>query len=236
MKVLVAILSVLCVAGMAGANLVAIPMNAQINVGLGDAIYGPGAPDFPPNELSFQPPDAPGAPLGFTRVDINRVPGSWYYGPYIDFRKAGIGDINITSADLRVDMRVYQGPSNTNRYGDANAFFRAYTLKPDGSYQGHRDYGIIYGPNAGVWPFGNWYPAWGHKTMALNNAALQPFTDSDPDLSPFDPTKVARVRFYGTDWSSGGDDFLDVANFFITPEPASLALLALGGLALIRRR
>jgi hypothetical protein len=56
------------------------------------------------------------------------------------------------------------------------------------------------------------------------------------DTGAFDPTQVNRMRFYGTNWSGGGTDFRDFKNFVITPEPASLVLLALGGLALIRRR
>jgi len=33
----------------------------------------------------------------------------------------------------------------------------------------------------------------------------------------YDQSKITRLRFYGTDWAGGGDDFIDVKNFKIVP-------------------
>ncbi|HOW71652.1 MAG TPA: PEP-CTERM sorting domain-containing protein [Phycisphaerae bacterium] len=207
-----------------GGNLVSVPLDQQIDLGSGPAIYVPSGLD---GSLSFLSDETP----GYCRNSIKG--GSWYYGPYIDFRLLGLGDIDFTTpgATMEIDVRYFQGGDNTNPYGDAPIFFRAYTYTDAGAYVGNRDYGIFYGPTGE-----SFYRTWTHKSVPLNDKAAWNYTDSDPETNPFDPTKVARIRFYGTDWSGKGQDFVDFKNFAITPEPATLALLGLGGLVLIRRR
>jgi hypothetical protein len=233
---MVAVMGVLCLVGMANANLVEIPMDAQINMGMpgtdqspsGDAIYEPVT--FGVGAISFESEPAG----GFTRFHklLGPTGPEWYY-MYVDLWLAGLGEVDITGQTLMVDARVFDDPdTNTNPYGDTNFFARVYTydINPDTGarelYAGHRDYGIVYGPNDTVFPFGDWNN-WNTTMVDL---------DGGSNAGAFDPTRVSRVRFYGTNWAGAGNDTGDFKNLVITPEPASLALLALGGLALLRRR
>ena len=204
-----------------------VPFDQQINIGLGDAIY---APYF--DELTFRSDE----PEGYCRqtMIVGGGAGGYYYGPYVDFVKAGIGAIDISdpATVLEVYCRYFQGGENTNPYADAPIFYRVYTYdEANVNYLGHREYGIFYGPTGETW-----YPTWTYKTFALNDSGLWPY----PQAGLFDPTKVARMRFWGTDWSGMGQDFIDVKKLKITviPEPGSaLALLAgLGALVPFVRR
>lgn len=51
----------------------------------------------------------------------------------------------------------------------------------------------------------------------------------------FTPSNVVQIDFYGTDWYGRGNDWIEIRNFTVVPEPAALLALVLGGL-LIRRR
>ena len=213
-----------------------IPMDAQINVGritaqslTGDALY---IPDFSTDTLEFRADEAEGYARHY--MDGSGA-GSWAYGPYVDFYLSGDTDdyINVAGQTLTFETRVYQDAvSNTNPYGDANVFVRLYQYDDDGTgtyptYVANRDFGIVYGPN--LLPGGDDvpYPTWTTVTVDL---------DGGTDSAGFDPAKVNRMRFYGTDWAGGGDDFADFKNFQIVPEPATMTLLGLAGLALLRRR
>jgi hypothetical protein len=229
-------------ASVAGANLVSLSMDQQIihpekttdQSPLGHAIYEPA--NFGDDTLTV----IPGVGSRLTQSDSRPGTGGdgWYY-MYLDLNLAGIGEVDVTGQTMSFDARIYQEDSTwydpgTDQmvtrpaYSDANIFVRVYTYAADGvTYQGHSDFGIIYGPNDGHYPFGDWYPTWSPVSIDLASGAVG---------GAFDPTRVSRIRWYGTDWNGNGNDFTEVRNFVITPEPASLALLAIGGLALLRRR
>jgi len=217
------------------ADVVTVPMNQQINLGYtynsqspnGDAIY----PAFNSDTQTIYP-DGALEPEGFTRHNLVTVPGGWYY-QYLDLNLAGITipgdglDLSASDVTLSFDVRYYQDPNtNSNPYGDAPVFLRLYTYGADGNtYLGNRDFGIVYATQSGDPP----YPDWTTVTVNVN---LDPFTDG----GTFDITDVSRIRWYGTDWSGGGDDFVDFKNVVITPEPASLIPLLAGLLLVLRRR
>ncbi len=195
-----------------------LPMDQQVNVGRetgqspdGDAIH-PAPWVDPPDTFEFRSDEAE----GYTRHWLDGGgSGSWWYGPYVDFYLAGFTDdyIDIGGLALEFDTRYFQDEnSNSNPYGDAPVFVRFYTYEDDGTgtyptYAGHRDFGIVYATQRGDPP----YPEWTHVIVDLNDPAG--YTES----GSFDPTRVSRMRFYGTDWAGGGDDFVDFKNFRIGP-------------------
>lgn len=229
----------------AGANLVAVSMDQQITHPTkttdqspnGDAIYEP--TNFGDDSLSILPGVGARLTQSDSRPTAPQPTDGWYY-MYLDLNLAGYGEVDMTGQVMTFDARVYQEDSTwydpttdqmvtRSAYSDANIFVRLYTYAADGvTYQGHRDFGIVYGPNADNYPFGDWYPTWSPVTVDPNT--------SGADGGVFDITRVSRIRWYGTDWNGNGNDFAEVRNVVITPEPASLALLTIGGLALIRRR
>lgn len=202
-------------------TIVDIPMDQQINVGLGNAIFtANNAQDF----ISFEPPNPPDEPEGFARAhfatlktDGSGVYAGWFYGPYIDFVLAGLGTINITATggrlvELACDCRYYQAPSNTNRYGDAPIMARLYSYSADGTtITGWRDVAYFYMTQAGDPP----YPTWSHKWFGINMSTGYALTDTNYGGGTFDPTRIKRIRFYGTDWAGRGEDWVDMKNFKI---------------------
>lgn len=194
------------------------PLDQQINVGrptaqspAGDAIF---IPTFvsPMDTLEFRSDEAE----GYVRHHLDGGgAGSWWYGPYVDFYQTGDTDdwIDITGLRFEFETRYFQDPdTNTNPYGDAPVFVRFYTYEDDGSgtwptYLGHRDFGIVYATQRGDPP----YPDWTHVVIDLNDPGA--YTEG----GTFDPTRVSRMRFYGTDWSGNGQDFVDFKNFWVGP-------------------
>lgn len=232
MKRYASVMCVLAVVGMVSATWalpVSIPMNAQINVG-GTSTQSPsGNAIYPAFNSDTQAIYADGAlePEGFTRHNMTTTPGGWWY-QYLDLKLAGIPGVDLSAPDATISFqtRYFQdAETNTNPYGDAPVFLRAYSYADDGNTLiGYRDYGIVYATQA---PLSNPpYPAW--TTVTVNVAGG---TDSGLVAS-----NVNRIRWYGTDWSGGGFDFVDFKNVVITPEPATMILLGLGGLLLRRRR
>lgn len=243
MRAVISVLAIVCVTAAVPAALgqVFVSMDQQIThptkttdqSPLGNAIYEPA--NFGDDSLSI----AAGVGTKLTQADSRPGTGGdgWYY-MYLDFNLAGIGEVDITGQTLSFDARIYQEDSNYNdptgapvtrtAYGDANIFARLYTYAADGvTYQGHKDFGIVYGPNAGNYPFGDWYPTWSPVTIDVSGGTTG---------GAFDPTRVSRIRWYGTDWNGNGNDFTEIRNVMITPEPVSALLLGLGGLLLRRRR
>jgi len=232
--ILFAVAALLAVGTAALALPVSIPMDAQINLGYtyntqspsGDAIY----PAFNTDTQTF----FPGSHVRHSLVAGGGA-GGWYY-QYVDLNLAGITtpgnglDLSAPGSTVTFDTRYYQNAeTNTNPYGDAPVFLRLYTYGADGNtYLGYRDYSIVYATQP------DWnnppYPTWTTVTVDVNNAP------NISDGGTFDVTNVSRVRWYGTDWSGAGDDFVDFKNLVITPEPTALVLLTLGGALLARRR
>ena len=193
-----------------------VPMDEQINVGRmtgqspdGDALYFAFASEN--DTLAFLTEDE----RDFLRHYLDGGgAASWWYGPYVDFYLAGFTDdwIDITGGyRLEFDTRYFQDPdTNTNPYGDAPVFVRIYTYEDDGSstwptYIGFRDFSIVYATQRGDPP----HPDWTRVFVDLANN----FTEG----GVFDPTRVSRMRFYGTDWAGGGDDFVDFDNMVLAP-------------------
>lgn len=208
-------------------TLVDIKLDQQINIGLGDAIYS-------------QTTDAT---LSFVDDGTNKFArsalkgGGWYYSPRIDLVKAGIGSVSFADplTVLSIDLRYFQGGDNTNPYGDAPVFLRIYSY--DGAtLLGYRDYGIIYGPNMTQDP--DKYPNWKTVKVFLNDSTKNAYTDTNSSGTGFNIGSVNQLRFYGTDWAGKGQDYMDAKNLKVetVPEPATMAVLGLGALALIKRR
>jgi hypothetical protein len=224
---------VLCVLGVLvaaqGIGDVYIPMDQQIDVGQGPAIY---AMYCDPCYVSFE---QGGEPEGYTQLNLTFDPGSWYY-VYVDLIKAGIGPIDISGSASAMDVfcRYFQDPdTNTNPYGDAPIFMNLYTYDDLGTYLGKREFGIFYATQP------DWndppYPDWTEKYIPLNDMSKYAYND----VADFDPTRVTHIRFWGTDWAGTGDDFVNLKRLLIVPEPGLAVALGMGLAAVLpfmRRR
>lgn len=227
------------------ANSILVPMDSQINLGLtynvsqspgGDAIY---IPPFNSGDTQTFMPAGGSEPHGWVRHNMNKVAGGgaggWWY-QYLDLNLAGIStptkglDLSAPGTKIEFDARYFQDfETNPNVYKDAPIFLRLYTYADNGdTYVGYKDFGIVYATQA---PLSNpQYPEWTHVVVDVNNAT------GTSTGGTFDITNVSRIRWYGTDWSGGGNDFVDLKRLAVTPEPGSLALLALAGFGVVRRR
>ncbi len=180
------------------AVIVDIPLDAQIDIGLGPAITG---------HTSFESEGG----VGFVRKYV--TPRGWYFGPSVDLVKAGYGpwvDLSRPGTQMRFLARYFQGGGNTNPYGDAPIFV---TLKDVNGRSG--GLGILYGPRPD--PL---FPEWAECV----DSAEPDHWPLDPG---FDASRVVAVEFFGTDWSGTGDDFIDIRSLrFVVPrvfEPVPLS-------------
>ncbi len=200
---------ILAVTGKAGADVVIeIPMDEQINLGDGDAIYIPGGSGW----LTFENDNTE----GWTR---RHMAESGWYNLEIDLVLAGVGEVDMSGTDdtIEFDCRYHQ--DNSNPYADAPIFVRIFTT--DGAM---RDYGIVYQTGWNWWcdPV-ELYPAWVHVTIQVNDLNADYDCDGNPDVtqsSAFDPAHVSRIQFYGTDWSYVSDaaDWIDVKDLRIVAQ------------------
>ncbi|UCG17575.1 MAG: hypothetical protein JSV19_05995 [Phycisphaerales bacterium] len=200
-------------------DLIDIPMDTQINIGRttaqspsGDAIYDPYS--VPPDTLEFRSDE----PEGYLRHWLDGGgAGSWWYN-FVDYYLAGQAndyiDVTRPGTTFEFETRFFQDPvTNPHPYSDAPVFVRLYTYEDDGTgtypnYAGNRDYSIVYATQL---PWGDPpYPTW---TRVVIDVA------TGTDTGAFDPTRVNRMRFYGTDWDATGDDFVDFKNMKIVEHP-----------------
>jgi hypothetical protein len=222
MKKLIITVAALAVVGFTSAAfataLVDVPMDVQINIGrttdqspTGDAMY------LPPWNSLDTPEFRSDEPEGYYRHWLDGDgQANWWYN-YVGFYLAGQANdyIDITSATtLEFDTRYFQDPvTNTSPYADAPVFVRIYTYAINAGtgeyddYVGHRDFGIVQATQP---PWSDPpYPTWTHVVIDINDPLVY------VDEGAFDPTRVSRMRFWGTDWAGGGDDFVDFKNFVI---------------------
>ncbi|MCP4250239.1 MAG: hypothetical protein GY778_24615, partial [bacterium] len=200
--------------GTALGDFLRIEMDQQINLDVGtdpafDAIYMESG-----GTMSFETDGSD----GWTRVLCDGA--TWYHGPHVDFRLSGDGPIAVAGGGtLEFDARYFNDAGNDAPYDDAPIFVSLYTDDDEGNYVGHREYGIVYqtGPSWLCTPLPR-YPTWVHVSIDLGDLAGDPNCDGIPDVAEggeFDPTRVTRVEFYGTDWFGHGLDYVDIKNLEI---------------------
>ncbi len=208
-----------------GSPIYELAMDQQVDHGWGEVIV-----DSIGRYMSFEPD--PGDGLGgFTRCYI---PQGYYSGPTVYFDRDLGAPLDLSGPlTIEFDIRVYNDEElNEHPYEDANGF--VYFKDVDGN-----NYGLtmLYQTNSDWGPAHPQFPEWYHVVAQMNLSDLG--AGEYPTSAQFDATQVTRIIFRGTDWYTDaelGADFVDLRNLVITPEPASLALLVLGGLAVLRRR
>jgi hypothetical protein len=162
---------------------------------------------------------------------------SWNY-PFlgVDLTKVTGGEVDMSGGiTLQFTGRYFQdAATNTNPYQDAP--IGVFLVDAD-----NNTYGLGWMYQASGYPAEERYPAWKTVSKEVDFGVAGEW----PSSESFDATKVVAVRFLSTDWFTlpsddpgyaGPYDYIDLKNLVITPEPASLAFLALGGLGLLRRR
>jgi hypothetical protein len=144
-------------------------------------------------------------------VEVAQKFGQDWVWPAITIEFAAVDLTVATDPELQINARIY---------------------REVGTYEDCHNWGLIYDADGTEWDLG-WIPEnrsgdyWEVDTWLLG-----PLPGGD-----FDATQVTRVLVRSTNWGGEGPpDFYRFENITITPEPASLSLLALGGLALLRRR
>lgn len=209
----------------APASEIRVEMDQQIDLGLsnpqseGPAIYKLNATD----SISFLSEDGD----GFVRLKM--AGNAWAY-IYLDTVLAGLGPVDLSAAGsaIEFDCRYYQDEAtNTNPYGDAPIFFRAYTYDVNtGGYDtganliGYKDWGIVYGVVRGNPDDPTWndppHPEWTHVVITK--------LDGPASQGDFQENAITRVRWYMTDWAGTGDDFVDIKNVVFRSGPGALPM------------
>ncbi len=169
---------------------ISLSLSQQVNIGLGDAISGYSS--FIQSESCVR-----------KNLTEGNGAGTWFYGPTIDFVKAGYGptiDLSGNKTVIEYTARYFQGNGNTNPYADAPIILQL--LDSEGRRAG---LGISYGakPNPT-------YPSW---VTCTDDMSSDPTWPNSPG---FDLTRVVKIMFVGTDWVGTGNDFVDLKNLKIT--------------------
>lgn len=211
------------------AGVINVAMDQQINVGK------PGTAQSPTGNAIY-PLAGTGSSLSFGTDGTDgwsrctTTGGGWYYH-YLDLNLAGIGAVDLSQAGSTVsfDARYFQDPqTNAGAYADAPIFARVYTYAADGNTAlGYRDFGIVYATQP-TWNNPR-FPDWTRVTIDVNSAG----TVTNVGTGLYDPSKISRIRWYGTDWQGHGQDFVDVKDVSlsgtgIVPEPGTISLLLTG--------
>lgn len=218
----IALVLALAIAPMAmGANLVELALDGSDMTGIG-GYWAPVTGDF----------DGDTNADGY--ITSYEISGWWCIG--IDLIALGIGPIDVSglsaSDTISWDARFFQAENNSNRWADAPIGFQMKTVN---SSDPNFDYRAKW-----EWPFGpqgdaETFPDWTSVSTTWGDMAADPWFWSEPE--GWDPTNVVELVFYGTNWYNGtpNEDFVQIKNLVITPEPSALVLLALGALAIRRR-
>lgn len=203
-----------------------LAMDRQVDVGFGSAIG--------PDEVIFTS-DPSG---GFARFFLEG--GSYYWGPTIDFQRAGFGTVDLSNptATIEFEARYYQDPADYppgTPWNNHDAPLGVLLMSPTAGVA----YGYPYHSTWGDPP----YPTWTHVRLDVN-------VDASPKVQRWawwgtlDMAEITSIQFWGTDWPGTGADFIDVRNLSITtavPEidsagMGSVLALVTGALGLLERR
>ncbi len=183
-----------------------IPMDAQINNGLGDVIYTPtgddlnafwAAGDFTDNYIGEDPG---GNSIDHTIALI--IPGGgWYYGPQIDLLAACYGAVDMSGDGAQVEFEaayVFPPPPGEDHPIGLTLF---------DAYGNRRFFGMY--QNADTWE---------------SRLHTMDVYDTNVDFSDeaFDPSLVVKAQFWGTNWNGTGQSYLQLRNFLMTPGTSPL--------------
>ncbi len=205
---------------------ITVPMTAQINLGLGDVIGS--AAQIQNNGITFESEGG----VGFTRLHLVSGNGmnSYYFGPTVDLTRLGVGPIDLSSPDarLQVDVRYYRDPNGYAPGTTPDAPIGLLLQSASGSRQITWPYRVYQGDPL--------YPTWTHLNLDPNTPAPPNVTHTDSGT--FDVSNVTALSFWGTNWGGKGDDFIDVKQLVIrtsadatpVPEPGGLTLACLGSI------
>ncbi|MBK9118235.1 MAG: PQQ-binding-like beta-propeller repeat protein [Phycisphaerales bacterium] len=208
---------------------VEIAMDNQINFGFGgewDAIFRPVPSQFSVN--SGQAADGPffvdEGIFAYTQVEIRSGFGSgqWFHAASVSLPNACFGQVDLSHPGARVRFTArysqgeggWAGPTENCEgasppcpYYDAAIF--ATLVDANGL---RRCIGLLYGPDLHNDPdkYPNWKTVEGLVESAANEAVTAFFSDSG-----FNPARVVRVNFHGTNWGGSTLDFVDLRDLEI---------------------
>jgi hypothetical protein len=218
------------------------------------------AADGSPLTLSAYAPGQYVAPLGpftlFTQAHAASI-GNWSLA--VEFTGGGVAAYNFTVNDFRTPFTATSFPPAPTVLSPAHdatgvAASPTFTWDNGGTHTGSLESLFVSVWSQAVPGVGIFENSFG-GSLGLNDTAWTPSivlpaglasflvqyeTNANEDANVADPVfnaAASTVADPGLGWTSSGDLFSsDLINFTVAPEPATLALLALGGLALLRRR
>lgn len=219
MRKLACLVSVLLVGIALGENILEMPMDTLDYIVVGGDMTATVVTEGDRTFVRFQP------------LEDNDWPDGWFYWPRFDLTAANGGeriDASVEGSTLEFDVRYYQedviGDNGVGPYENANIGIQVKSRDPN-DVQGEMWLGGYF--KVGVSPpddppEGN---EWYHLVVDLHQGV------GDLDLQ-----YVWKMELHGGYGRNVPEDFFDVDNLVITPEPSTLGLLAIGLLGLTRRR
>ncbi len=165
------------------AVIASLPLDSQIDIGLGPAITG---------HQAFGSENG----IGFVQRNLTQGngAGTMWYGPDINLTKAGYGpyvDLSKQGARIEFTARYFQGNGNSKPYDDAPIMVKIVDANGKTAWLG-----TAYGPKPNPT-----YPAWLTATKSVSGAP-----------SNVDKSKIVTVGFYGADFFGTGNDFVQIRN------------------------